>query len=84
MAAQKRAAPAATRHPASKVLTSTGAGVRLINGRVIGPTLADPGMDKVVDAAQRRMFPTRQAAIEHFRKRGVLTSTGNLTKAFRD
>ncbi|WP_286374588.1 hypothetical protein [Variovorax saccharolyticus] len=39
-------------------------------------------MDKKVKDAQQRMFPNRQAAIEHFRKRGVLTRNGNLTKVY--
>lgn len=56
--------------------------IRLVNGRLIGPTLADPGMDAKIEEAQRRMFPTREAAIAHFHKRGVLTRGGKLSKAF--
>lgn len=56
--------------------------VRIVNGRLVGPTLADPGMDEKVRDAQHRMFPTRQAAIDHFRKRGILTRTGKLTKNY--
>ena len=56
--------------------------LRIVNGRLVGPTLADPGMDEKVRDAQHRMFPPRQAAIDHFRKRGVLTRTGKLTKNY--
>jgi hypothetical protein len=83
MAVHKRTkAVGKTSHEASKALTSVETGVRLVNGRVIGPTLADPGMDKKVHDAERRLFPNRQAAIDHFHKRGVLTANGNLTKAY--
>lgn len=61
---------------------NTKVAVKVVNGRLVGPTLADPGMDRKILAAQRSMFPTREAAIAHFQKRGVLTATGNLTKAF--
>ncbi|MNL07223.1 hypothetical protein D3C87_1278940 [compost metagenome] len=56
--------------------------LRLVNGRLVGPTLADPGMDAKIEEAQRRLFPTREATIEYFHKRGVLTRTGKLTRAF--
>jgi hypothetical protein len=56
--------------------------VHAINGRLVGPTLADPGMDEKVQEAQARMFPNRQAVIDHFHKRGVLTRAGNLTKGY--
>lgn len=62
--------------------TKQARGVHVVNGRVVGPTLADPGMLQKVNEAQSRMFPDRQAAIEHFRKQGVLTPAGNLTKAY--
>jgi agmatine/peptidylarginine deiminase len=55
--------------------------LRVVNGRLVGPTLADPGMDKRIEEVQRRMFPTREAVIAHFHKRGILTRKGNLTKA---
>lgn len=54
--------------------------VHAVNGRLVGPTLADPGMEKKVQQAQDRMFPNRQAVIDHFHKRGVLTRSGNLSK----
>ena len=56
--------------------------LRVVNGRLVGPTLADPGMAKKVRDAQRRMFPTRQAFIDHFHKQGVLTPSGKLTKRY--
>lgn len=56
-------------------------GVHVVNGRLVGPTLADPGMHKKILDAQHRMFPDREAAIAYFHKRGVLTPKGNLTKA---
>lgn len=56
--------------------------VKVVNGRLVGPTLADPGMDQKILAAHKRMFPTREAAIKHFSKKGVLTPTGHLTKAY--
>ncbi|MBU1358840.1 MAG: hypothetical protein KKC79_08710 [Gammaproteobacteria bacterium] len=57
-------------------------GVHIVDGRVVGPTLADPGMAKKVKEAQHRLFPDRKAALAHFRKQGVLTPSGNLTKAY--
>lgn len=56
--------------------------IKVVNGRLVGPTLADPGMEQKILAAQKRMFPTREAAIQHFSKKGVLTPTGHLTKAY--
>ncbi len=56
--------------------------LRVVNGRLVGPTLADPGMDAAIKKAQNRLFPTREAAIEHFHKIGVLTKTGKLTKNY--
>jgi hypothetical protein len=58
------------------------ANLRMVNGRLVGPTLADPGMEAAVKRAQKKLFPTREAAIEHFRKQGVLTRSGKLTKAY--
>lgn len=56
--------------------------IHVVNGRLVGPTLADPGMDERIRAAQKSMFPDREAALAYFKKRGVLTAAGNLTKAF--
>jgi hypothetical protein len=58
------------------------ANLRVVNGRLVGPTLADPGMQAAVKRAEKKLFPTREAAIEHFRKQGVLTKSGKLTKAY--
>lgn len=57
--------------------------VRIVGGRLVGPSLADPGMDARIEQAQHDLFPTRQAAIDHFKKLGVLTPAGRLTKAYR-
>ncbi len=56
--------------------------LRMVNGRLVGPTLADPGMETAIKQAQKRLFPTREAAIEHLRKSGALTKTGKLTKNY--
>lgn len=55
--------------------------LRMVNGRVVGQTLADLTPAEV-KKAQTKLFPTREAAIEHFRKQGVLTKGGKLTKAY--
>ncbi len=56
--------------------------LRMVNGRLVGPTLADPGMEAAIKRAQGKLFPNREAAIKHFRKQGVLTKSGKLTKAY--
>jgi hypothetical protein len=56
--------------------------VHAVNGRIVGPTLADPSLAAKVNEAAHSMFPSREAALRHFQKRGVLTAKGNLTKAY--
>lgn len=60
-----------------------GRGVRVLNGRLVGPTLADPGMDKVIRAHIKENFPDRESKLRFLQKSGLLTKTGKLTKAYR-
>lgn len=69
------------RRPASTGRMQTTA-LHVVGGRLVGPTLADPGMEVMVRQAATRLFPSRAATIEHFRKQGVLTRSGKLTKAY--
>lgn len=54
----------------------------VVNGRLVSRTIADSNMQAAVKRAEKQMFPNREAALEHFRKKGVLTPTGKLTKAY--
>lgn len=54
--------------------------VVMIEGRLVGPTLADPELREEVKKAAASLFPTREATLKYFVKRGVLTPTGKLTK----
>lgn len=57
-------------------------GLRLVNGRIIGRTLADPDMREKVNAISKRAFPNKEAFVKEMNRRGVLTPTGKLSKKY--
>lgn len=56
--------------------------LRLLNGRIVSKTLADPDLKAQVKSAEKRMFPNRDAFVKEMHRRGVLTATGRLSKNY--
>jgi flagellum-specific peptidoglycan hydrolase FlgJ len=86
---QKRNAPKARSHlsarvtkPAAHAVTKKDSNVRIVNGRMVSKTLADPEIKAQVESANKKMFPNREAFIKEMHRRGVLTRTGKLTKNY--
>ena len=57
-------------------------GVRMVNGRLVSKTLADPELKDAVKKATRAMFPNREAFVKEMHRRGVLTATGKVSKKY--
>lgn len=57
------------------------ANVRVVDGRLVSKTLADPELKQAVQQANKSLYPTKQAFVEEMARRGVLTRAGKLTKA---
>lgn len=56
------------------------AGVRMVNGRLVSKTLADPDLKSAVTRASKTMFASKEEFIREMARRGVLTPSGKLTK----
>lgn len=78
--ANKSRTPATKHVKPSNNTVSRARPVALINGRLVGPTLADPELQEEVKKAAAALLPNREAALKYFVKRGILTPSGKLTK----
>lgn len=56
------------------------ASVRMVNGRLVSKTLADPDLKNAVTQAGKTMFASKEEFIKEMARRGVLTPSGKLTK----
>lgn len=56
-------------------------GVKMVNGRWVSKTLADPDLKSTVHEASKSIYPDKKAFVEEMARRGVLTRGGKLTKA---
>lgn len=57
------------------------AAVKMVNGRLVSKSLADPDMKSAVKEASKSIYPNKKAFVEEMARRGVLTRHGKLTKA---
>lgn len=57
------------------------AAMKMVNGRLVSKSLADPDMKSAVKEASKSIYPTKKAFVEEMARRGVLTRGGKLTKA---
>ena len=57
-------------------------GLRMENGRLVGPTLNDPAVKKELSAFKAELRKDPEKLREWYVKNGLLTPTGKLTKAF--
>jgi len=55
--------------------------VKMVNGRLVSKTLADPELKGTVRKASKSIYPNKKAFVEEMARRGVLTRQGKLTKA---
>lgn len=58
------------------------AALRVVNGRLVGKTLADPDVQAAVKRASKIMFPDRESFIKEMHRRGVMTATGKVSKKY--
>jgi len=58
------------------------AGLRVVNGRLVGPTLADPAVKKRLAASKSALREDPAKLRQEYVARGVLTKSGKLTKAY--
>lgn len=56
--------------------------LRLVNGRLVGPTLNDPAVKKRLGALKTEIRKNPEKALDEYVKRGLLTQRGKLTKAY--
>ena len=56
--------------------------LRLVNGRLVGPTLNDPAVKKRLGAIKTEIRKNPGKALDEYVKRGLLTQRGKLTKAY--
>lgn len=59
-----------------------GGDLRLVNGRLVGPTLNDPAVKKRLGALKTEIRKNPEKALNEYVKRGLLTQGGKLTKAY--
>jgi hypothetical protein len=62
------------------VIKDGSANVRMVNGRLVSKTLADPDLKSAVTQAGKTMFASKEEFIKEMARRGVLTPSGKLTK----
>jgi len=56
--------------------------LRMVNGRLVGPTLNDPAVKKRLGALKTEIRKNPEKALDEYVKRGLLTQGGKLTKAY--
>lgn len=56
--------------------------VWIVDGRLVSKTLADPEIQQQLQADMKKKYPNKAAVIKEFQRRGILTPTGKLTKAY--
>lgn len=56
--------------------------LRVVNGRLVGPTLNDPDVKKRLGALKSELRKNPEKARDEYVKRGLITQSGKLTKAY--
>jgi hypothetical protein len=56
--------------------------LRMVNGRIVGPTLTDPQVQKELTAFKEELRSDPEKLRDWYVKQGLLTPGGKLTKAF--
>lgn len=56
--------------------------LRVVNGRLVGPTLNDPAVKKRLGALKSESRKNPEKARDEYVKRGLITQSGKLTKAY--
>lgn len=59
-----------------------GSELRVVNGRLVGPTLNDPIVKKRLGALKTASRKNPEKARDEYVKRGLITQSGKLTKAY--
>jgi hypothetical protein len=72
-----RASERATAHAAPK-----NSELHVVNGRLVGPTLNDPAVKKRLHALKSETRKNPEKARDEYIKRGLITRSGKLTKAY--
>lgn len=57
-------------------------GVRLVNGRIVSKTLADPDVQGRIRSVEKKMFPDQAAVRKEMYRRGVMTASGKVSKKY--
>jgi hypothetical protein len=79
--AKKASGPQRADRPGAHVAPK-GQGLRMVNGRVVGPTLNDPQVKQEVSSFKQQLRKDPQKLRDWYVKNGLLTPGGKLTKTY--